>query len=262
MVSEVLCANGFQAQWTDRIRFPNPFFICKFDLVYGIYLQTCSRYIISAKLLGKKTIVHFVGSDAYWMAREKSLWRQFYWKAVLHLTDLVLFVSPHLQNFVHRKGYVLPFPIAANEFRSPELRAINPDRDVLYYCPSGERNAEIYRLDWITEYARQHPHEKITLIGNITHPANYKLGLSNVEIVPFVERSQMPRFYRRHRKLIRVTSEDGLPRMLSEALMSGLEVEFNGETIKVIPRERDPEEFAKSFRKVLSEKWPESGTSN
>jgi len=255
MVAEVLNANGFRAQWTDKIRFPSPFLLHEFDLVYGIYLQTCSRYIIAATLFGKKTIIHFVGSDAYWFAREQSLWRRIYWKLILHLTDLVFYVSPHLEEFVHRQGYVLPFPIAMHDMQVQEIRKTQPNRDILYYCPGGERNAEIYRLQWITEYARQHPDEKITIIGNITHPANYEMNLPNVEVVPFVERAQMPDFYRRHRKLIRMTTEDGLPRMLSEALLCGLEVVFNGEEIKTFPKERDPNEFAKSFLNALTGKW-------
>ena len=255
MVAEVLNANGFKAQWTDKVRFPNPFFIRKFGLVYGIYLQTCSRYIIIGKILRKKTIIHFVGSDAYWFARERSTWRRMYWKMVLHCTDLVLYVSPHLCEFIRRKGFVLPFPIASSEFQSSTLRRITPDRDILYYCPGGERNAEIYRLQWVTEYARQHRDEKITILGSITHPADYKVNLPNVEVVAFVERSQMPAFYRRHMRLIRMTTEDGLPRMLSEALLCGLLVTFNGKEIINIPKERDPKEFAKSFFSALNEKF-------
>jgi hypothetical protein len=250
MVAEVLSANGFQAAWTDKIRRPNPFRIRSFDLVYGIYLQSCSRYIIVGKLLRKKTLIHFVGSDAYWMAREKSIMRRFYWRIVLHLTDIVLYVSPHLQNMVRREGTALPFPIASSEFQSSQLR-IHPDRDILYYCPGGERNAEIYRISWIIDYAKQHPNEKITILGNITHPAQYHVDLRNVEVVPYVERTEMPAFYKRHRKLIRMTTEDGLPRMLSEALLSGLEVEFNGQKVTEIPRERVPREFASTFEQVL-----------
>jgi len=251
MVAEVLKAHGFHAEWTDRIGFPNPLLIRKFDIIYGIYLQTCSRYVVVGKMLGKKTIVHFVGSDAYWFARERSLWRRAYWKFVLNLTDLVLYVSPHLEGFVHRQGSVLPFPIASREFQSPDLRKIEPDRDILYYCPGGKANAEIYRLSWIVEYAKQHPKERITIVGNITNPAHHIVELANVDVVPFVERSDMPALYRRHRKLIRMTTEDGLPRMLHEALLCGLEVTFNGEEIRSIPREREPEEFARSFRKGL-----------
>ena len=51
-----------------------------------------------------------------------------------------------------------------------------------------------------------------------------------------------------------MTTEDGLPRMLSEALLCGLEVVFNGEEIKTFPKERDPNEFAKSFLNALNEK--------
>jgi len=250
MVAEVLNANGFQAAWTDSIRRPNPFRIRKFDLVYGIYLQSCSRYIIVGKLLRKKTGIHFVGSDAYWMAREKSILRRFYWRIVLRLTDIVLYVSPHLKNMVRREGFVLPFPIASSEFQSSQLR-IQPDRAILYYCPGGVRNAEIYRISWILDYAKQHPNERITILGNITHPARYHVELQNVEVVPYVDRAEMPAFYKRHRKLIRMTTEDGLPRMLSEALLSGLEVEFNGEQVKDIPRERVPYEFASTFERVL-----------
>jgi len=261
MVAETLAADGYQAEWTDKIRFPNPFFLRRFDLVYGIYLQTCSRYIVAAKLLGKKTIIHFVGSDAYWLARERSLLRRGYWKMVLSLTDLIFYVSPHLEAFVHRQGHVLPFPIASHEMQSQEIRKIQPDRDILYYCPGGQRNSAIYRLEWIVEYARQHPDEKITIIGNITHPADYEVNLPNVEVIPFVERAKMPALYRRHRKLIRMTTEDGLPRMPSEALLCGLEVIFNGKEVKTIPRERDPKEFAKSFFNALTEKWGPDGAS-
>lgn len=262
MVAEVLNANGFNAQWTDKIRFPNPLFIHKFSLVYGIYLQSCSRYIIIGKILRKRTIIHFVGSDAYWYARERSIWRRIYWKTILHCTDLALYVSPHLVEFIRRKGFVLPFPIAASEFQSPAVRRITPDRDILYYCPGGERNAEIYRLQWVTEYARQHPDEKITILGSITHPADYKVNLPNVEVVAFVERSQMPAFYRRHRRLIRMTTEDGLPRMLSEALLCGLEVTFNGNEITEIPKEREPKEFAKAILNALNEKFGSKEVSN
>jgi len=251
MVAEVLNANGFQAAWTDKIRRPNPFRVKRFDLVYGIYLQSCSRYIIVGKLLRKKTLIHFVGSDAYWMAREKSILRRFYWRIVLRLTDIVLYVSPHLQNMVRRDGFVLPFPIAAAEFQSQKLKLIKPDRDILYYCPGGERNREIYRLSWILDYAKLHPDEKITILGNVTYPAQYDVNLPNVEVVPYVDRIKMPAFYRRHKRLIRMTTEDGLPRMLSEALLSGLTVIFNGEEVKQIPRERDPYTFASAFMRVL-----------
>ncbi|HUO42829.1 MAG TPA: hypothetical protein VMU35_07620, partial [Methylomirabilota bacterium] len=62
-------------------------------------------------------------------------------------------------------------------------------------------------------------------------------------------------FYRRHRRLIRMTTEDGLPRMISEALLCGLPVTFNGNEVLAIPKERDPKEFAKSFLRTIGERF-------
>jgi hypothetical protein len=251
MVAEVLRSNGIDAEWTDRVRIPSLRKILRCGIVYGIYLQTCSRYILAAKLLGRKTIVHFVGSDAYWVERELSSWRQRYWRYVLRHCDLLFYVSPHLEAMIGRKGVVLPFPIATEAFKQGKLLQVTPDRDVLYYCPSGEANEKIYRLSWIIEYAKTHPQEKITIIGNVAHQANYTTQLPNLEVIPFVERSQMPAMYRRHKRLIRMTTEDGLPRMVHEALLCGLQVTFNGQTMKDVPKEREPTEFASRFRKAL-----------
>jgi len=249
-VSHVLNSAGVESTWTDKIRFPSPSYIRKFDVVYGIYLQTCSRYIGTAKLLGKKTIIHFVGSDAYWMSRERSKLRRSYWKLILSLTDVVLYVSAHLQGLVGRNGGVVPFPIRTDVFRRLD-RTKNPRRDILYYCPSGSANERIYKLDWIMEYGKLHPQEKITIIGNPAHPAHYSIPLPNVQVIPYVNPDDMPELYRQHRRLIRMTTEDGLPRMIHEALLAGLQVIYNGEEVTEIPKEREPSEFAAALLKVL-----------
>jgi hypothetical protein len=249
MVAEVLRANGLNADWTNRVRNPNPFLIHRFDILYGIYLQSCARFILVGRILGKKTIIHFVGSDAYWYSREHSFARRLFWRLVLRLNNLVFYVSPHLETLVGQPGTILPFPIQKDEFnKTPKVQ---PDRDVLYYCPGGDQNLQIYRYDWILQYARDHPQETITILGSLDHPANYHVNLPNVEVIPQVPRSDMPTLYHRHRRLIRITTEDGLPRMIHEALLCGLKVEFNGEEVTEIPKERDPVEFAKSFRTAL-----------
>jgi len=250
LVAEILAETGVHAEWTDRVKFPDPSLIRRFDVVYGIYLQTCSRYILVARLLGRKTLLHFVGSDAYWLARERSFWRQAYWSLVLVLSNAVLYVSPHLEQLTRRKGFILPFPISGEYFTEAKVDIV-PDRDVLYYCPSGSVNEKIYRLSWILEYARMHQDEKITIIGNIAHPAHYKTNLPNVKVIPYVDRFEMPSLYKRHKRLIRMTTEDGLPRMVHEALRCGLTVVFNGKEVSDIPRERDPELFACHILRVL-----------
>lgn len=252
-VAEVLRSSGIDAEWTDRVKIPDVKLIWNADVVYGIYLQTCSRYILAGRALGKKTIVHFVGSDAYWVARELSSWRQAYWRFVLRHSDELFYVSPHLEGMIGREGIILPFPIATDQFRQSKNLPRSGERDVLYYCPSGRANERIYRLSWIIDYARSHSNEKITVIGNTSHPANYQIPLSNVDVIPFVERSKMPALYRQHKRLIRMTTEDGLPRMVHEALLCGLDVIYNGQEIKTVPAEREPQEFVSTFRKALDE---------
>ncbi len=255
LVAEVLRANGIEANWTDQVKIPDPRRILRSDVGYVINHQTCSRYILTAKLLRKKTIIHFVGSDAYWFSREVSRLRRRYWRFVLNHCDLLLYVSPHLKEMVGREGIILPFPISTEQFRRAKLLPIFPDRDILYYCPSGEANERIYRLSWIMEYAREHPDEKITIIGNAAHPASYSTDLSNVEIIPFVERAQMPGLYRRHKTLIRMKTEDGLARMVHEALLSGLKVIYNESKVTDVPDEREPSKFASTFHRALEEVW-------
>ncbi len=251
ILAHVLNLNGFQAGWTDQLIVPNLKRIAKYNVVYGVYLHGFDRHALVAKLLGKRTVVHIVGSDAYRFARETSFPKRLYWRSILNLCDIVLYVSPHLKRLVGHKGYVLSFPIEGRIFDRPSLQGIRPTRDVLYYCPSGPLNEKIYRLDWILEYARTHPNEKITIVGSEPHPAQYRTKLRNVKIIAYVEHKQMPALYRKHRRLIRMTTEDGFPVMIHEALLSGLEVTYNGREVIGVPEERDPTIFASKFREIL-----------
>jgi hypothetical protein len=108
------------------------------------------------------------------------------------------------------------------------------------------------------DYAGKHPNEKITIVGNSSHPANYQLSLPNVEIIPYVERSQMPALYKRHRTLIRMTTEDGLARMVHEALLAGLKVIYNGQEMTQVPPEREPAQFALAFKNAVTTIYPET----
>ena len=142
MVAEVLRSNGVDAQWTDRVKLPSLKLIWNSDIVYGIYLQTCSRYLLAAKLFGKKTILHFVGSDAYRFAREKTIHKQAYWRLVLWLTDMIFYVSPHLMELTHHRGVILPFPIATGSFKEPALLELNPNA---MYCTTAQEARQMKR---------------------------------------------------------------------------------------------------------------------
>jgi hypothetical protein len=249
VVVEALRSRGFEVEYTEDVKIPDPVKLREVDVVYGAHLQTASRYMAAAEALRKKTIIHFVGSDAYRYADEKGL-RKLFWRFVVYACELALYTSPHLMEFVGKKGAALPFPINVNEFKKAR-GSVQPDRDTLYYCPGGHFSAKIYRLDWILNHAKKHPEEKITIIGNAASPAHHRINLANVEVIPFMPQEKMPELYAKHRRLIRMTSQDGLPRMLDEALLCGLEVIFNGKKITNTVPERDPEVFARRFEEEL-----------
>ncbi|NIM44373.1 MAG: hypothetical protein GTO54_01875, partial [Nitrososphaeria archaeon] len=205
VVVEALRSRGFQVEYIEKVKTPNPLRLRRFDAVYGAYLQTCSRYIAAAEILGKKSIIHFVGSDAYRYARDKGL-RKLFWKTLVNACDLIFYVSPHLMEFVGRQGVVMPFPIRFDLFKKLRGKP-SPERDTLYYCPGGNENSRIYRLDWILDYAEKHTEEKITIIGGQAHPAEHKVNLPNVQVVPFVPYDRMGDVYAKHRRLIRMTTE-------------------------------------------------------
>lgn len=250
VVVDALRSRGFDVDYTEKVKVPDVLKLRSFDVVYGVHLQTCSRYVMTAEMLGRKTIIHFVGSDAYRYARERGL-RKLFWRSVIGRCDQVLYVSPHLMKLVGRQGSVLPLPIRIDLFKKSREDTTVPKRDVLYFCPGGSEGAKTYRRDWIVDYARSHPEEKITIIGNSISPADRDFNMPNVEVVPYVPYDRMGEVYARHRKLIRMTTQDGLPRMVSEALLSGLEVIFNGRNVTDVPSERDPEVFAQRFEEEL-----------
>ncbi len=105
----------FDIQFVDSVRIPNPRRLRGIDVVYGVHLQTCSRYIAIAETLHKKTVIHFVGSDAYRYSQESGP-RKTFWKHVVNRCDLLFFVSSHLRHLVGKDGPTLAIPLHKDLF--------------------------------------------------------------------------------------------------------------------------------------------------
>ncbi|MEM1547134.1 MAG: hypothetical protein QXP91_11855 [Candidatus Methanomethylicia archaeon] len=207
-------------------KFPALSLFRKFDIIYGVHLMSLTRHIPFIKLLRKKSLVHIIGSDAFRYSAERGL-KSYIWKLTLNMYDEVLYVSKEVQQLIGlREGRVLPIPIDTRIFR--KLKIKGEKRDILYYCP----NPKIYRLDWILQYAKEHPDKTITILG---YP--YLINLPNVKVIPYWEYEKMPILYNMHRCLIRMTTHDGYPKMPYEALLCGLEVIWNGKKITEVPEE-------------------------
>lgn len=210
--------------------FSNPFNYNAFDVVYGVYLMDFCSSFPFVELFRKKYVIHIIGSDAFRYANARSEWeriRKKLWDLILNHSDEVLFVTKKLKETMGLDGgKIIPIPIDTEKFREQDYRG--EKRDILYYCP----DPKIYRLDWILNYAKERPSETITILG-------YKgtVDLPNVKVIPFVSYNKMSLLYAKHRRLIRMTLQDGYPKMPYEALLCGLDVVWNGQKITKVPSE-------------------------
>jgi hypothetical protein len=216
----------------------------RFDLVYAEYLMNGARLAKVARLFGKRFVMHIIGTDAIRYAAEKFSWRWFAWFTGLALSDHILYASDDLQQLVGFPGLTLPFPIDTQTIAKRERKG--EKRDILYYCPA---NNPIYRPDWLVEFARSNPRLTVTVIGDLGH-RNVPF---NVVVRPVVDRREMSRIYSEHNKLVRMTTHDGTPRMVYEALLSGLDVIWNGEKVTSVPEEVTPEYFLEKFSQHVLE---------
>lgn len=205
-------------------------FLRRFDIIYLVYLSLplalASSLLSPLKLFGRKFVVHFVGSDAFDYATQTGIKKTLLNSALEHF-DEILHVTEEIKSSTGLPGRVIPIPIDTKMFRPKAYEG--EKRSVLYYCPHPHK---IYREDWIIKYAKLHPEKTITVLG-YDHP----IDLPNVKIIPNVAYDQMPNIYRSHRSLIRMTTEDGYPKMPYEALLCGLEVFWNERKLTEVPKE-------------------------
>lgn len=206
---------------------PNPFLLMKYSVIYGVYLMSLTRTTPFIKLLGKKSLIHIIGSDAFRYAKTKESIKKVLWKLTLNTCAKILYVTEELKQIMKtEKGKIIPIPIDTRMFK--EQKYHGEKRGILYYCP----DPETYRLEWILDYAKEHPKETVSILG---YPN--QIRRPNVKVVYSMPYHKMPELYCMHRRLIRMTTHDGYPKMPYEALLCGLEVSWNNQRITKIPAE-------------------------
>ena len=234
---------GVDARVITPPRFPNLRLMMVHDVIYGVHLMSLTRLMPFIRLFNRRSVVHIVGSDAFTYVRAKGRVRRAFWTETVRKCDEILYVSEELRRVMGvGRGRVIPIPVDTRMFR--KRRYHGRKRDILYYCP----RPDIYRLDWILNYARRHPNETITILGG-----SYRVRLPNVTVIPHVPYHEMPKLYWRHRRLIRMTTHDGRPKMPYEALLCGLEVIWNSRRITEVPDEMLMENTIPKLISVLEE---------
>lgn len=246
-IADALTQKGFTVDITTDVDSPRYSVIKRFDVIFGIYLQECYKYVLKAKLLGKRTFIYFIGSDSYFYKTMNRRLRKLKCWLAIQLSE-VIYVSDRQRSDVGKRGEVIPFPLDERYF-GVSAKSHSPSRDILYYCPNGKE--ELYHLSWILDYARLHKNKKVTIIGNNSNPARYTCNLPNVDVIPCVDQDEMQELYSHHKWLFRMTIRDGSPRMVDEALLMGLKVNFNGVILTKPNYERHPKIFAEKVMSVL-----------
>jgi hypothetical protein len=224
----------------------NPSNYRNFNIIYGVYLMDfCSSFPV-VKMLRKKYVIHVIGSDAFRYVNAYSGLEQIrkkLWDLILNQSEKIFFVTKELMKIMKwEKGEVIPIPVDTKMFKKHECS--EKKRDILYYCP----DPRIFQQKWIIDYAKKHPNEKITIIGRVGN-----ISLPNIQVIPSVPYDKMPVLYNQHRRLIRMTTHDGYPKMPYEALLCGLEVLWNGEKITKLPPEMLMENTIPKLISILKE---------
>ncbi len=225
LIGELLETGGLQIariptvrSFLDKPRFL--FDVLRRDYFYLTYATTLRAFLKYGR--GKHIICHVVGSDALELRKSlpdlRSLLRD-------RPNISFLYVAENLRDELGLEGTIAPIPVKDSLF-SPQGEQLL-GRDTLFYCP----DPWLYRADRIQSYIESHANEEITILGA-------PMGLfnqANVKILEKVPSASMPALYRGHKRLIRWTRHDGMPKMIFEALLCGCEVYWNDTQVTEVP---------------------------
>ena len=187
------------------------------DMVYNIYTgETFHRYAFIARMLGKKVVTHWIGTDVY------NFYNGIHPYKGLGLSQIHLACSGPLARELQEKGvnsHVLPL---APFHMSMELVPMPKTHAVLAYLPEGRE--DFYGIGFVRQAAAHWPSLPFYVV------ANGKARLfpeDNIYPLGHLDTEQMEALYKKISILIRITRHDGWPMMVMEALAKGRHVICN-----------------------------------
>ncbi len=193
--------------------------IRKIDLLHGFFFHSSWPWFIKAKLLRKKTVCYWIGSDT--LLATKNYIRKIQLRFVNLFIDRHVVVSGRLKEELQDVGIkseVLEF--------GPKVKIENieyPEKfSVLAYCVKDAE--ELYGLDKVLHLANRFPGIEFYIVGmDLPDSEKYEI-LPNVTYCGYVD---MDTIWPKITLLIRMTLHDGYPRMIVEALAKGRYVIHN-----------------------------------
>ncbi|WP_297432233.1 hypothetical protein [uncultured Cetobacterium sp.] len=194
--------------------------ISKANILYttfwGIPCKKNSVYLKIAKLLNKKVVCHWIGSDVLEALKNPK-----------ETIKLQKYIDINLTGSELLKSELLELGIKSNveNIILDDISIINnstklQEHGVLVYLPTGKE--EFYGGKFIQKLAIEFPKINFYIVANTNK--NYLKELRNIKNIGKVSLKEMENIYNKISILIRIPEHDGLSLMLLEALARGKEV--------------------------------------
>ncbi len=185
------------------------------DIYHGIYWDDCYKIFFAAKLLRKKTVCHWIGTDVFNVLRDKK--RRLAIKILNKIIDVHLAGSPGLINELKEIGIDalwMPHIHAVVGGKVPPMPA---SPTVLSYLP--DSRAEFYGASIVRQLADDFKDVKFIVVagtgaGVVSPPNMTYLGYQK----------DMDKVYGNTTVLLRIVKHDGQALMVLEALARGRQV--------------------------------------
>ncbi|MDE6624936.1 MAG: hypothetical protein K2K56_01055 [Lachnospiraceae bacterium] len=255
-IAELLSKNGYKTKTLQRnnskIRYLLQYYwkyiigLRKSKQVYIVYaVSNYSIMMLLARMLNKKVILHWIGSDVYnYTHNTRSIFSSKpYTGNVSHIAG-----SPLLQEELAAAGVqadvipIIPFGMKLELMKVPERHA------ALVYLPKGKE--EFYRGDIVRELAIRNSDINFHVVANDGYAP---LDLPNVIFHGNLDSEKMNELYSQISILVRLPEHDGLSMMVIEALAKGKQVLYRYEHPYVYtPDSLEMDDIDAKFKEIIS----------
>ena len=190
----------------------------KVSIFHGITLSRNYKLYFLAKLMGVKTIHHWMGSDVQYALTSKDGYRRA--KFTNLFIDLHLASSPDLVKELKTIGIKAHFVPVVPLFETPIVKPIPEKFTILAYLPDNRHR--FYGSEYIHKLADDFPNIEFNIIAGEGGQYSFK---NNVHYLGY--QNEMSDIYSNSNVLIRMVEHDGFSLCVQEALAHGRHVIYS-----------------------------------